>query len=50
MSVKVGRQLEWAQNSIETVRVKNTRGATLAVGDVVVLDTTNSSGTEIAVT
>ncbi|KKM70889.1 hypothetical protein LCGC14_1436190 [marine sediment metagenome] len=50
MSVKIGRQLEWAQNSIEVVRAKNTRGSALAVGDTVVLDTTNSSATEVAVT
>jgi len=50
MSVKVGRRLEWAQNSIEVIRAKNTSGGALSVGDVVVLDTTNSSATEVAFT
>ena len=34
MSVKVGRRLEWAQNSVEAIRAKNTSGGALTIGDV----------------
>ncbi len=50
MTIKVGRKLIWAQNAIETVYVHNKRGSSVSPGDVVVLDTTNSTATEIAIT
>ena len=49
-TVKVGRKLLWAQNAIGTITAKNKSGGSVAPGDVVILDTTNSSATEVAFT
>ena len=49
-TVKVGRKLNWAQNAVETITAHNKSGGTVAPGDVVILDTTNSTATEVAFT
>ena len=49
-NIKVGRKLQWAQNAIETIYAHNKSGGSVAPGDVVILDTTNSTATEVAFT
>lgn len=49
-TVKVDRKLLWAQNAIETIRAHNKSSGDVVAGDVVILDTANSSGTEVAFT
>lgn len=49
-TIKVGRKLIWAQNATETIYAHNKSGSSVAPGDVVILDTTNSTATEVAFT
>ena len=50
MSVKVGRKLEYDHDSIETQRALNKSGGSVAPGDVVILDTSNSTADSVAFT
>ncbi|KKL11002.1 hypothetical protein LCGC14_2550160, partial [marine sediment metagenome] len=48
MSLRVDRRLIWAQNAVETIYAHNKSSASVAPGDVVILDTTDSTATEVA--
>ena len=49
-TVKVDRKLRWSQNAIEIIYAHNKSSGTVAPGDIVILDTTNSTATEVAFT
>ena len=49
-TVKVGRKLQWSQNATETIFAHNKSGGGVVEGDIVILDTSNSSGDEVAFT
>jgi len=49
-TVKIDRKLRWAQNAIETIYAHNKSGGTVAPGDILILDTANSTATEVAFT
>ncbi|KKM06555.1 hypothetical protein LCGC14_1742800 [marine sediment metagenome] len=48
MSLRVDRRLIWAQNAVETIYAHNKSSASVAPGDVVILDTADSTATEVA--
>ena len=47
-TVKVDRKLKWAQNAVETITAHNKSAQAVEPGDVVVLDTADSTAEEVA--